>query len=194
MTEDWGDLIMERHREHERENNVFVDPRALVKAFYESSYFKNGVESNGERTEGLNAYLKRSERAQATEEKRRDYFKKSQQAKILLLEYARDKVKYEYDASYLANPENGLTSVVGPLQEYIDTALSSSKATTREDKEAVEVDRRYAHERLASALHQAGVVPSDTVGRAMAGIMLSAVVPEETIDVALRNEANFHRI
>ncbi len=153
-----------------------ADPNGFVGSFLESDSFLNGIHvEGGVEIEGFKDYLKRTKLIEATEEEKRQIYLDGDSAKQLLLYFDRDHLRLQFDTSkYTREILDKIDAYRNAVQFALDVS-NYPKGSIQDNQMAIqEADRKrsIAHNELAEALKNAGIVPSSRLGRMFARLLL----------------------
>lgn len=147
-------------REPQKEVPTTSDPQA----------FMEGFTASGEYAEAFDAfYAGKNLSPQVTEDMKRRVFLEKEAARIALIRFAQKRLHFTYDPTQF--PEEVRESA----DFYEDAAAKLKSARASGDRDAYanqDALRSAAHSTFADTLMKAGIVPTQTLGLGMAGLIL----------------------
>ncbi|MFH1601506.1 MAG: hypothetical protein ABIB61_00945 [Candidatus Shapirobacteria bacterium] len=177
-------------REH-KEIESTTDLGEFVNRFYESKVFKDGFYNSLSRTniEGYSQYrevvLSRvaSLDEKVDEKEVFDTFLETDQAKQLLLAFAQNDLKFEYDPDQctpkvktaFTTYQNAIRAMESSRYKALASDALCGGADSKERIEEADQLRQHRHNRLATALQESGIVASYRMARTLARIMMVSI-------------------
>jgi hypothetical protein len=161
-------------------------PEIFMDRFLKSDLFIKGIHGNDKGGVELRGYADfveelESRKVDATEEEIRRVFLGMNEAKLLLLYFAKHELMFEFDEKAFENDGNGVYREFGRYRALVERnnldrtkmELDSLPVDIRRTR-IVEMDaeRQFRHTQALNALYDGGYVPSKMIGRAVARIML----------------------
>lgn len=161
-------------------------PEMFIKKFLGSDLFNKGRHNDISGLPDLRGYndfveeLKKR-KVEASDEEIKRVFLGMNEAKLLLLHFAKHELMFEYDKNAFCKDDKRVLREFG---NYMAIINRSNSIRTKLEMDAlpiemrrtkmVEMDaeRQFRHTQTLNALHEGGYVPSKMLGRAMARIML----------------------
>ncbi len=146
------------------------EPQKEVPTTSDPHAFMAGFTASGEYSEAFDAfYAGKNLSPQVTEDMKRRVFLEKEVARIALIRFAQKKLHFAYDPTQF--PEEVRESA----DFYEDTAAKLKSAQASGDRDAYinqDALRSAAHSTFADRLMKAGIVPNQTLGLGLAGLIL----------------------